>query len=79
MIGGVQNAMNSVFDLMHYGISVGIPYPRQFWILIFLSMFAVFMSFVSYVVFNVKFHHRRRHVEPTVEFHVEDAEVTGVE
>lgn len=53
-VGGVQSSFNNVFNLLHYIVTILLPYPDEFWILILMSVFAVLMSFLIYVVFNVR-------------------------
>lgn len=60
-VGGVQFALNSCFNLLHYVITSALPYPNQFWILIMMSVFAVISSFVTYVVFNISFNKRENY------------------
>ena len=52
-VGGVQYAFNSFFDLLHYVVTICLPYPKQFWILIFMSVFAVLSSSLTYIVFII--------------------------
>lgn len=54
-VGGVQYALNNLFDLLHFVATICFPYPRQFWILIFMSVFAVVSSFGTYLAFNFRF------------------------
>lgn len=56
VVGGVQNALNSSFDLIHYVVTVALPYPHEFWVLILISVSAVGCSFITYIVFNIVFH-----------------------
>jgi len=54
-VGGVQNALNSIFELLSYVATICAPDPSQFWILVLVSISAVGLSVFTYMVFSARF------------------------
>ena len=55
IVGGVQYSFNCILDLIHFIVTIGLPKPEHFGILILISTCAVLCGAIIYAVFCFKF------------------------
>ena len=59
IVGGVQYSFNCILDLIHFLLTICLPKPEQFGILILISISSVICASITYAVFCFKFLRRK--------------------
>lgn len=55
VVGGVQYSFNSILDLLHFIVTIFLPKPQQFGYLILMSVSAVTLAGIIYIIFAIRF------------------------
>ena len=56
IVGGVQYAANMLFDVCQYVLTIVLPHPAQFGFLVLISICAIFLGMLIYILFVTRFH-----------------------
>ena len=63
IVGGVQHASNCLFDVGQYVLTIALSHPDQFGFLILISIAAIFVGALIYLLFVTRFHSNLKKIE----------------
>ena len=59
-VGGIQYALNEIFDLSHFVLTILLPRPNEFGYLILVTVSSITMASVIYHIFSFRFNRKRK-------------------